>query len=270
MKFKSVFAACLLAVSFTACTSYKDVPYFQDLANPANSVTLKSQHEVLRIEPGDKLQILVVSALTPELAEGFNLYSSSTRYMSTSYSNNNSKVLAYHVDTNGDIDFPVLGKIRVKGMTREEVAVTIKNLLQTNKLLDEVVVNCEILNHYVNVIGDAKNVGRIPITEDHMTVIELLAQCGDLPVTGERKNVMVIREENGEYKPHFLDLTSAEQVYNSEVFYLKPDDVVYVNPNKTKQRGSMASGNFWATPSTYIGLFGTLMSLTSVIVAITK
>lgn len=266
---RSGLAALLLAVSFASCTSYKTVPYFQDLADPAAQVTLKNTVNELRVEPGDRLQIIVHSALAPDLSENFNIKATSGSNMSYGSSNGNN-VLAYHVDEKGNIDFPVLGKIRVQGMTRDQIQKTIKDLLIEKRLLDEVVVNCVVLNHYVNVIGDAKSVGRIAITEDHLTLVELLAQCGDLTVTGERQNVMVLRKEGDEFKPHFVDLTKAEDVYNSEVFYLQPDDVVYINPNKTKQRSSMAVGNMWATPATYIGLLGTVMSVSTFIVSFVK
>lgn len=272
MKIKNFFAVAVLLVGMASCKSYQSVPYFQDLNDAANLPVLKATNSVLKISSADKLNIVVSSALSPELAVKFNLPLQSQRigasgagYNSSSYS-----TMPYLVDSKGNIDFPVLGKVRVAGMTREEIEVTIKDLLVNNKLLNDAVVTCEVLNQFVNVLGDVRTPGRVQIDKDNLTIIETIAKCGDLNITGERQSVMVIRQENDLQKVYTIDLSKAEDVYNSPVYYLKPNDVVYVNPNVTKQRTSMPAGNSWQTPSLYFSLTSIALTVTNLIISLSK
>lgn len=271
MKFKNLVAAAVVAC-FASCKSYVSVPYFQDLNDLNNLPVLKAQTSVLKLNPGDKLNIVVSSALSPEMASGFNLPLQSTRVgaAGTGYNNNSQSTMPYLIDSKGDIDFPVVGKVRVAGMTREELEVTIKNILVSQRLLNDAVVTCEVLNHYVNILGDVKNPGRIRIEKDNMNIIEAISMCGDLNITGERQTVMVIRQEGDRQRVYQMDLSSAENVYNSEAYFLHPDDVVYVNPNETKQRTSMPAGNTWQTPSVYFSFTSIALSLTTLIVSLSK
>lgn len=271
MKFYNAFAAALIVAGMTSCKSYLEVPYFQDVRDPMVTNVIKSQHSTLTLRPADKLNIVVSSALSPELATIYNLPLQSNRIGATSVSSGNSySTMPYLIDSNGDIDFPGVGKVRVAGMTREDVEKTIKDILVKNHLLNDAVVTCEVLNHYVNVLGDVKAPGRIQIDKDELTIIEALAKCGDMNVTGERKNVTVVREVDGVQRVYNLDFTSAKDVYSSEAYLLRPDDLVYVNPNITKQRTSMAVGNSWQTPSVYFSLTSIALSVTTLIVSLTK
>lgn len=272
MKFKNLVAAAAVVACFASCKSYVSVPYFQDLNDINNLPVLKAQNSVLKLSSGDKLNIVVSSSLSPEMASGFNLPLQSTRVgaAGTGYNNNSQSTMPYLIDSKGDIDFPIIGKIRVAGMTREEVEVTIKNILVNQRLLNDAVVTCEVLNHYVNILGDVKTPGRIRIEKDNMNIIEAISMCGDLNITGERQTVMVLRKEGDEQHVYQIDLSSAENVYSSEAYYLHPDDVVYVNPNETKQRTSTPEGNTWQTPAVYVSLTSIGLSLATLIVSLTK
>lgn len=272
MKTKNLFAVAILLAGMASCKSYQTVPYFQDLTDYSNLPVLKATNSVLRISSADKLNIVVSSALSPELAVKFNLPLQSQRIgaLGVTAGSSSYSTMPYLVDSKGDIDFPVVGKIRVAGMTREEIEVTIKDILVSNKLLNDAVVTCEVLNQFVNVLGDVKAPGRIQIEKDNLSIVEAIAKCGDLNITGERKTVMVIRQEGEQQKVYTVDLTSAQNVYNSPVYYLKPNDVVYVNPNVTKQRTSMPAGNSWQTPSLYFSLTSIALSVTTLIVSLTR
>lgn len=271
MKLKSILASAAVVVCFASCKSYLTVPYFQDLQDASNLPALNIPSNTLTIRPGDKLNIVVSSSLSPEMATSFNLPLQSQRIGAAgAYSSSSYSTMPYLVDTKGNIDFPIIGKVRVEGLTREKIEDTIKGILVNQHLLNDAVVTCEVLNHYVNVIGDVKNPGRIHIEKDNMTIIEALTMCGDLNITGERQSVMVIRNENGKQKVINIDLTSAEDVYKSEAYYLQPDDLVYVNPNETKQRTSMPAGNSWQTPTLYFSLTSIMMSLTTLIVSLVR
>lgn len=272
MKFKNLVAAATILACFASCKSYVSVPYFQDLNDINNLPVLKAQSSVLKLSPGDKLNIVVSSALSPEMAMGFNLPLQSVRVgaVTSAASFNSQATMPYLIDSKGDIDFPVIGKVRVAGMTREEVEVTIKNILVNQRLLNDAVVTCEVLNHYINILGDVKVPGRIRIEKDNMNIIEALSMCGDLNITGERQTVMVIRQEGDQQRVYQIDLSSAENVYSSEAYFLHPDDVVYVNPNETKQRTSTPVGNTWQTPAVYVSLTSIGLSLATLIVSLTK
>lgn len=271
MKTKQLLALLLFGLCLVSCKSYESVPYFQDLNDPANLPVLKASDNVLKLGPADKLNIVVSSALSPEIATSFNLPLQSNRIGAAGVSAGSSySTMPYLIDSKGDIDFPVVGKIRVAGMTREEVETTIKRILVDNKLLNDAVVTCEVLNQYVNVLGDVKNPGRILIEKDNLTIIEAIAKCGDLNITGERQSVMVIRQEGGEQKVYRVDLSNAQNVYSSPVYYLLPNDVIYVNPNVTKQRTSMPIGNSWQTPTLYLSLASFALSMAVMISNLVK
>lgn len=271
MKIKTILASVAILACVSSCKSYMSVPYFQDLNDAANLPVLNASMNVIKIQTGDKLNIVVSSALSPEMAASFNLPLQSNRIGSSSTTNTSSySTMPYLVDSNGDIDVPIIGKVRVAGMTRENIESTIKGILVGQHLLNDAVVTCEVLNHYVNVLGDVKSPGRIRIEKDNLTILEALAMCGDLNITGERQPIMVIRNQDGKQKIFHIDLTSAEDVYNSEAFNLLPDDVLYVNPNETKQRTSMPAGNSWQTPTLYFSLTSIMMSLTTLIVSLVR
>lgn len=270
MQIRKIILAGLVVIGMASCNSYESVPYFQDVRNPDNLPVLNATNSTLRLAPADKLNIVVSSALSPDIAVSYNLPLQSTRVGASGITGNSYSTMPYLIDSKGDIDFPVVGKIRVAGMTREEVEVTIKNILVSNRLLNDAVVTCEVLNHFVNVLGDVRTPGRIAIDKDNLTILEAIAKCGDLNITGERQTVMVIRQQGNKQKVYNIDLSSAENVFNSEVYYLLPNDIVYVNPNVTKQRTSMPAGNSWQTPSLYFSLTSIALSVTTLIVSLTK
>ena len=207
MQFKKILIMGLVVIGLASCKSYETVPYFQDLKDPSNLPVLKATNNTLKLAPADKLNIVVSSALSPDIAVSYNLPLQSSRIgASTTTSGSSYSTMPYMIDSKGDIDFPVVGKIRVAGMTREEVEVTIKNILVSNRLLNDAVVTCEVLNHFVNVLGDVRTPGRIAIEKDNLTILEAIAKCGDLNITGERQSVMVIRQQGDQQKVYTIDV----------------------------------------------------------------
>ena len=258
MRLHSLFALGLSLFMWSACDSYQKVPYFQDLAETGEAPILKVNPEVLRLEPGDKLNI-VVSNLPLQSS-----YIGVTGHAATQTS------MPYQVDTKGDIDFPVVGKIRVAGLSREEVEEQIKDILIKQKLLNDAMVTVEVLNHYVNVLGEVNKPGRINITKDNLTILEAISMSGDLTIMGERQNVLVLRKENGVQKPYRVDLSSAKNVYSSPVYQLKQDDIVYVQPNKTRQRESTPWSNSWQNPGIYLSMTSVLVSVAVLLINVFK
>lgn len=231
---KKILSALFVLVLLASCSSTKKITYFQDL-EAGKSVTIAETQEI-RLKPGDKISIHVNSK-DKELVEPLNL----------SRNNNNGGQqqiqLAYTVDNNGYIDFPLLGNIHVEGMTRDELAKHLKNEIVNNKLVLDAVVIVEFNNQQVSVIGEVSSPGKYNIDKDRFTVLDALSMAGDLTIHGKRDNVMVLREEYGVQKSYTINMNDAAQLYNSPAFYLQQNDIVYVEPNRTRAEQSTINGN---------------------------
>ena len=167
----------------------------------------------------------------------------------------------YTVDSNGDIDFPVIGEIHIAGMTREEVASYIKNRLVKDKLVNDPVVVVEFVNVGVILAGEVNKPGRYEVNRDHITILEALGMAGDLTIQGKRENVLVVREENGKPKAYYVDLTKAQDLMNSPVYYLQQNDYVYVEPNNMRKRQSTVNGNNVLSASFWVSIASLMTSI---------
>lgn len=241
-----------------ACSTPKEITYFQDLRPGESELALVSPAEI-RIMPKDKLSILV-SCQDPRLTNLFSLTTASQQSGMETPS-------GYTVDSKGNIDFPVLGTIHIEGMTREEVAAYIKQELQSHDLVKEPVVLVEFMNLAVSVMGEVNSPGRYNIEKDHVTILDALSLAGDLTIYGKRDKVLVLRTEEGKQRVYGLDLRSATHLYSSPAYYLQQNDVIYVEPNATKARQSSVNGNTVRSTSFWISLASLL---TSIAVLITK
>ena len=135
------------------------------------------------------------------------------------------------------IEFPIIGKIKVAGLNRTEVAEKVRNEIIKNEQLKDPVVTVEFANMFVTLLGEVNKQGRYEIVNDRLTVIDAIGMAGDLTIQGKRTNVSVIRSENGVRHVYTLDLTNAENVVKSPAFYLQQDDIVYVEPkHKSRER----------------------------------
>lgn len=260
---KNLFLAASLFL-LGACSTSKEIPYFQDLRPGESELTLTTPVEI-KIQPKDKLSILVNSQ-DPRLTNLFNLPIFTQQIGQESNTGSSRGVSGYTVDTKGCIDFPVLGKIFIAGMTREEVAAHIKSELQSHDLIKDPVVTVEYMNLSIAVMGEVKNPGRYNIDKDHLTILDALSQAGDLTIFGKREKVLVLRNEEGKQRVYGVNLCSAEHLYTSPVYYLQQNDVVYVEPNDTKARQSTVNGNNVRSTSFWISLASLLTSIAVLIV----
>ena len=254
--------ACLAALS--SCGSSKKVIYFQDLKPGEIEIRLPDAMAIT-IRPEDKISI-VVNSRDPQLTDLFNLPIMSRQLGQSMRSSGSSVgasqgVSAYTVDANGEIDFPVLGKIRVAGMKREEIAEHIKSELMKENLVKDPVVTVEFANLCISVLGEVNNPGRFSIDRDRLTVLDALSMAGDLTIYGNRYKVLVLRQEGDVQRVYGLDLTSGEHVYSSPAYYLQQNDVVYVEPNAVKARQSTVNGNNVRSTSFWISLASLLTSV---------
>lgn len=255
-------------IMLSSCGSSKDVVYFQDLGPDQAEIKLPVS-QAITIKPEDKISI-IVNSRDPQLTDMFNL-PYVTRQLGQSlrsdYSvGSNSGISGYTVDENGEIDFPVLGKIYVAGKTRQEIADYIKSELVRDNLVKDPVVTVEFMNLCIAVLGEVNAPGRFAIDRDRVTILDALSMAGDLTIYGNRTNVLVLRQEGGTQRVYAIDLTSGRQVYSSPAYFLQQNDVVYVEPNEMKARQSTVNGNNVRSTSFWISLASLLTSVAILIV----
>jgi polysaccharide export outer membrane protein len=258
MNFCKNLIGVVLLLFLEACSTSKEVAYFQDLRPGESELALTAPVEI-KIQPKDKLSIVVNSQ--DFLNNLFNLPVVSQQLGMEGSSNSNRGVSGYTVDSKGNIDFPVLGEIQVSGMTREEVATHIKKELQSHDLVKDPVVTVEYMNLSVAVMGEVNNPGRFNIDKDNLTILDALSQAGDLTIYGKREKVLVLRQEDRKQRVYGVNLCSAEHLYTSPAYYLQQNDVVYVEPNATKARQSTVNGNNVRSTSFWISLASLLTSI---------
>ena len=255
---------CLGVATLTSCGSSKKVVYFQDL-KPGETEIQLPEVKAITVRPEDKISI-IVNSRDPQLTDLFNLPYVS-RQLGQSLSRNgittgtSQGVSVYTVNAEGEIDFPVLGKIKVAGMKREEIAETVKNKLITENLVKDPVVTVEFANLCISVLGEVNHPGRFSIDRDRLTILDALSMAGDLTIYGNRYKVMVLRQEGDIQRVYGIDLTSGNHIYTSPAYYLQQNDVVYVEPNDVKARQSTVNGNNVRSTSFWISLASLLTSV---------
>lgn len=164
------------------------------------------------------------------------------------------------MDSQGNIDFPVLGELHVAGMTRKEVSTMIKDRLVSEDLVKDPIVTVEFLNLHFTAIGDIGAPGQYSIGNDQINLFEAIAMAGDLNITGKRDAVYVIREEDGHRITHKVDLRSAD-VFDSPVYYLQQNDIIYVEPNGMKAGQSTVNENSWKSVGMWMSITSFLLSI---------
>lgn len=259
-------ALCLLA----GCATPKDVTYLRGSENAEIFEIASTQDRAIKVEPFDKLSI-TVTCKDPALAKMFNLqvYSNSTQQR-TNYSGGDemrdysvamsSGLDAYTVTAAGTIDFPVLGTLKVEGMTRYELAGFIKGEIMGRGLIKDPIVTVEFLNIGVSVLGEVNKPGRFDLNADAITVLEALSLAGDMTIQGKRTNVKVLRKEGGKAQTYIIDISDTKKMLDSPAYFLKQGDVVYVEPNNMRKRQTTENGNSILGVSFWISVASLLTS----------
>lgn len=229
-------------IAMASCTSYKKVPYMQNSAE-VDAETIAELYDA-RIQPKDMLTI-TVSSEKPEAAIPFNLtiptaMNSASASGSARSLTSQPTLQVYLVDNEGCIDFPILGKLKIGGMTKGEVETMIKERIKSN-FTTEPIVTVRMANYKVTVLGEVNAPGVHTIANEKVNVFEALAMSGDLTIFGVRDNVKLVRENSDGTKMIVpLNLNDANLIY-SPYYYLQQNDILYVEPNKAKARNSDVS-----------------------------
>jgi polysaccharide export outer membrane protein len=250
-----LFFGLLIAILFASCSSYSKIPYYQNLDRKQPSVEEISNYSPLTIQPEDILAINV-SSLNPQASAVFNynLITVNGAYNATP----DNPVTGYLVDQKGEIKLPLVGHVRAAGLSTAVLSEQItKKLLP---LLKDPVVNIRILNFKVSVMGDVGRPGVFQIQNERITLPEALTLAGDLNITAKRGDILLIRERDGKRTFMPIDLKSKD-LFNSPYYYLKNNDVIYVQPGRAKY----ASEN-----SSYRNLSLALSALSIVAIVLTR
>lgn len=248
-----------LVVGLVGCKAPEKVLYLQDLNQPLEQAL--TQTAGMKIQKDDLLQINIL-ANNPEVAKPFNLMAQVSE-MGTSSSN--PEQTAYLVDASGNIDIPVLGRMTVEGLTTQEVKNAISKQLQEKNLIKDPVITVRIQNFKVSVLGEVKNPGVVDVKGERITVLEALSKAGDLTIQGRRDHVAVIREVDGKRTVNYLNLKSKD-IFDSPYYYLKQNDVVYVEPNNA--RTVQYRNNQVNNVGTWLSVLSSMLSVITLIVTL--
>ena len=219
----------LMAVLLMSCNTSKEILYFQDIN--VNQPEVISGARDITVQPKDQISILV-SSKDPQLAALFNLTRAQARVGTEGSVSSGGEVSGYTLDDKGNIDFPVLGTLHIAGMTKSQIAALVKQKLIDENLVKDPVVTVEFMNLYFSVLGEVKSPGKYSITKDQITLLEAISMAG---------------------------------VFNSPVYYLKQNDVIYVQPNKvragqsTLNENSVKSVSMWITIASFLTSLGVLI-----------
>jgi len=233
MKYKTIFNKAfffLILVTFTSCSLNKKIVYLQS-DEKAKGTTEMINYEPL-IQPDDEV-LIVISAENPEVTVPYNI-------ITTSNSQTGSARQGYLIDKEGNVDFPILGKIKIGGLTRIQAVNKIRTLLAND--IKDPTVNLRVINFKVSVLGEVASPGVKTINSERLTLLDAISMSGDLTVYGKRNSIMIVREIDGTRTIAKVDITKRDFM-NSKYYYLEHNDIIYVEPNKTKINSSAIGPN---------------------------
>ena len=247
---------------FTGCTTQKKLAYFNTVtASSAESINaqLKNERADARILTDDRLSI-TVSALDPNAVAIYNLPFVSFASPGSDQIYASPVLQSYLVNSQGNINFPVLGEIKLEGLTLTEAGNLIKNKLAEH--VADPIVNIQFVNFRITVLGEVLRPGQFPVTNERVTILDALGLAGDMTAYGRRDNVLLTRNNNGKLEFARINLNS-DEVFKSPYFYLQQNDVIYVEPNTVK---SISSQDI----PLYLSFLSTLATLVTLIYSISK
>lgn len=251
---------CIICM-LTSCNTWREVVYFQDI----NDVQLhnKLTETDVKIRPGDQITIMIFGA-DKYLIMPYNQTLNSVSEGSLGSGGTREAQSPYDVDENGDIRFPVLGKIHVAGMTTTELRRYLHNRL--DETVKDMTLFIAIENFRISVLGEVAHPGSFPIKNNSVTFLEALSMAGDMKLTGDRHKVQLIRFEEGQVKHFTFDMTKSD-LLDSKQLYLQQNDVIYVPPVGTKADDSRSNASL---RSWLLGGITAVLSLLSIVLVVTK
>lgn len=254
---KKIIILIFAVVLLFSCATKEDVVYFNGMNSSDNSIGLESYFPTYHV--ADEL-IIIVNALDPEAVIPFNKVSV-TVAQNSGDAQGRATLQTYRIDSDGNINFPVIGKIKIAGLNREQAINYLQEKLGT--YIVDPIVDIETVNYRITVLGEVNQPGTYSAVNERITLIEALSLAGDLTIYGERENVLVIQDYDGKKTYTRVNLKSND-LFDSPVYYLSQNDIVYVEPNKTQAKASSIG------PSTGVifSVLGIMISTTALIITI--
>lgn len=250
-------ALALMAMLACGCSTQNTITYFQDIDEVPAEAWASQLDCMPRLRPNDEMSILV-NAVDQAAVAAFNKPVPATFTSNSRSINTQPVVQTYVVDEQGCIDFPMLGRIKVEGMTTD--ALRDELISQISKYVKDPQVNISMTAFSVSVLGEVTHPGVSYFGNQRASILEALASRGDLTLYGDRSNVLLIRENNGKREHHRIDLTSAD-VINSPYYYMQQNDVIYVAPNQTRR----SSARYNSMKQQNLSMVSTIVSVVSVL-----
>jgi polysaccharide export outer membrane protein len=240
----------LLTFIISSCATKKDLFYFQDI----DDVEIQNSYQYLNIQTGDILDIQI-KALNPE---SVLIFQRQSVLMQQNVQFQNRAIDGYLVGDDNTINLPLIGSISTLGLNTSSLSEEIKKKI--TPFIKNPSVNVRILNFRVSILGEVNNPGTYTFLEERLSIPQALGQAGDLSINGDRNNVLLIRDIDGNKTNQFIDLTKSDFI-NSSNYYLKQNDVLYIRPNNAKVKSSGLVGNV----STLVSILSLAVSLFIVI-----
>lgn len=250
----SFLIVCFSIFIFSSCTSRKEIVYFQDIESENEESTIQRYKTTLQ---PDDLLVITVSAVDMDAVRPFNIITASYSPINNTLIGN-PKNLAYLIATDGTINFPVIGTVKLAGLSKTEAIALLKNKIEV--YVKDPIINIEMVNFKISVLGEVRSPGTFTILNERITIIEALGLAGDLNITGKRNNVLIIRDTNGVKTYTRIDLTKKD-LFSSPFYYLQQNDVVYIEPNKAR----IQAADFNPNTGVYLTLASILISLVSIL-----
>lgn len=240
----------------TSCSTNKNLVYMQGKEFDEEEAIVKLNE--IKVQPLDRVSI-VVSCKEPEIARQFNLVYTEARLGQSATTQTGSRVASYTVDSDGDIDFPIVGKIHIAGLTRQQISEKIADILKKGHWINDPIVTVEFANLHFTVLGEVSSPGVYSINNDNITLLEGIAEAGDLTATGIR-DIVVVRQQNGKREKYYVNLTD-NNLFDSPVYNLQQNDIIYVKPNNTVARRSEDNPNNFKSISLWMSIASFLTSM---------
>ena len=259
------FSLIAFIVLFSSCKSYDNIEYFGDI----DYAMINASKEISKYDPvikPDDILGISISAVDPSAVAPFNLPFTTFQTPGEENVTMSQTLQTYLVDSEGNIQFPVLGTVHVEGMTKVECVKFLENLL--SKYVSDPIVTINLMNFRVVVLGEVMTPGVIDVKTDKISILEAIGKAGDLTLFGKRDNVLLIRDNNGKREIYRFDLNKSD-LFASDYYFLKQNDVIYVQPNKYKEKNARYSQRDAYNVSVYSAIISTLSVIASLIIALT-
>jgi polysaccharide export outer membrane protein len=250
---KKIISFAFLLLVLISCTTKRDIHYFQDIKDKPETKVIYTQN---KIQVNDILTI-TVSAINPQSALPFNANFYDAGFAAGAANGQNAMILnGYLVNADGNISMPILGNVQVLGKTTNEIEDLIEKILIDQGQLTNPTVMARVTNAKITILGDISGPGTYPYFEQNITLLQALGYAGDLNMSAKRNNILIIREENGKRTYGHIDMRKTDW-FNSEYYYIKQNDIIYVYPNGPK----VNSAGYITNYTGLVGLFFTALSI---------